>query len=157
MKVRNATIKDRQAITQIWNAEIRNGVSTFTTAEKSIEAVGDAIERDNVVVVEHGTHVVGFGALSSFRTGPGYRHTMEHSIYLDASSQGRGWGGALLKALEKKAKRKGTRVLVAAISGENAGAVQFHSRLGYTKVAEMPEVGYKFGRWLDLVLMQKML
>lgn len=158
VKIRAAQALDAAAIAAIWNVEIRDGVSTFTTEEKSTAAVAQAIEGGQVfLVAQSEARVLGFACLSAFRSGPGYSRTVEHSVYLAADARGQGAGRALLAALAQVAADQGHHVMVAAVGGENASAIGFHKRQGFEEVARMPEVGRKFGRWMDLVLLQKSL
>ncbi len=158
MILRDATSADAGAIAAIWNSEIRDGVSTFNTVEKDLGALKAAIASDAVyVVAEEGTEVVGFATFGPFRGGPGYAHTMEHTIYLDEVARGKGVGRALMAALEVAAKGRGVHVLVAGVGGENSAGIAFHKAMGFVEVGRMPEVGRKFDRWMDLVLLQKLL
>ena len=112
------------------------------------------------LVAEHEDEVIGFGAYSEFRGAgkwPGYRYCVEHTIHVDQRWWGRGVGRALITALMERAETDGVHVMVAAIDGDNQVSIRFHQRLGFTTTARMPEIGTKFGRWLDLVLMQRVL
>lgn len=162
MIVRRATFRDAQQIADIWNLYIRGTTVTFTTAEKSPSDITDYIEARQsggmtVVVAEDDGALAGFAAASVFRSGPGYDHTRETSVMLADGLSGRGTGSALMTAVETHAKDAGIGVLVAGISGDNDRAIGFHMRLGFQQVGLMPGVGRKFGRQLDLVLMQKLL
>lgn len=159
MIVRPALARDATAIAEIANAIIRDTLTTFTTQERSPADVADDIAKRGVAfqVVEQQGRVSGFATYGRFRNGPGYAHSREHSIQLAPEARGQGAGRALMLALEKVACADGVHVLVAGISAENPGAVAFHTALGFTQVGRMPEVGFKWGQWLDLVLMQKIL
>jgi len=113
-----------------------------------------------VVVAELDGVVVGFASYGSFRgegRWPGYRATVEHTIHVDEARWGRGIGRALLESLIEIARSHDVHVMVAAVDGDNAESIAFHERLGFVVVARMPEVGRKFDRWLDLVLLQRVL
>ena len=100
----------------------------------------------------------GYTCWSTFRGGhrfPGYRHTAELTVHVDERRHGQGVGRALLEALIAEAPRRDIHVLVAAVDADNAGSIAFHRSLGFAEVARMPEVGRKFDRWLDLVLLQR--
>lgn len=133
---------------------IADTMFTFTTDPKTETAIVEMIRTRPVLVLPD---QAGFATYGPFRAGPGYGATVEHSILLAASAQGRGQGRALLTALINHARDAGHHVMVAGISGANPNAVAFHAALGFEPVAHMPEVGRKAGRWLDLILMQKRL
>jgi phosphinothricin acetyltransferase len=158
MIIRQAIPQDADAICVLQNAIIRDSLITFTTVEKTPEDVAGVIAggAPYLVAVDQAA-LLGFASWGTFRAGPGYAHTAEHSIYLTESAQGRGVARALLAALEDEATKAGIHVLVAGISGVNQGAIRFHERMGYAEVGRLPETGRKAGRWLDLVLMQKIL
>ncbi len=156
--IRPATPQDAEAIAEIWNQIIRDTIITFTTAEKTPEAIAASIANGlPTYVAEDGGRLLGFVTAFQFRGGPGYAHTFEHSIHLVPEAQGRGFGRGLMAAIEDDLRTRGMHSLIAGVSGENAAGVTFHAALGYAEVARLPEVGWKFGRWHDLLLMQKIL
>ncbi|XDA97529.1 N-acetyltransferase family protein [Sulfitobacter sp. LCG007] len=157
--IRAARASDAEAIRELWNEMIRDTVFTFTTVEKTTAGVSAMIaERQGAsFVAETGGRFAGFVSFGPFRSGPGYAHTVEHTVLLHSGSRGGGVGRALMARAEAAALALGHHVMVAAISASNPGAVAFHGRLGFIEVARMPEVGRKNGQWLDLVLMQKTL
>lgn len=156
--IRAARPGDAPAIAEIWNRIIRDTTITFTTAEKDPETIAAGIAGGAPVhVAEEAGTILGFVTAFQFRGGPGYAHTFEHSIHLVPGAHGRGLGRALMAAVENDLRARGAHSLFAGVSGENAAGVTFHAALGYREVARLPEVGWKFGRWHDLVLMQKML
>lgn len=159
MIVRPALARDSVAIAEITNGIIRDTLVTFTTAERSPAGIAQDISGRGPAfqVAEVQGRVVGFATYGEFRSGPGYAHSREHSIQLAPQARGQGAGRALMTALEKAARFDDVHVLIAGISAENPGAIAFHTALGFTQVGLMPEVGCKWGRWLDLVLMQKIL
>jgi len=159
MILRQARMSDAPAICAITNAAIRDTVDTFTTKDQSEAGIAADIAlrwAAYLVVVEDG-EVVGFATYAAFRDGPGYAHTRELSIHLDADARRHGMGQALMQRLEEVAVEQGVHVLVAGISGSNAGAQAFHATCGFEEVGRMAQVGFKSGQWLDLVLMQKRL
>jgi L-amino acid N-acyltransferase len=160
--IRHARPEDASAIAAIWNPVIRDTTATFNRVEKSAGEVAAAMAERTAagnlwLVAEAPQGLVGFATYGQFRTGVGYRRTMEHTVILRANACGRGTGAALMQRLIAEAGERGVHVLVAGISGENAGAMRFHARLGFAEVGRMSEVGWKFDRWFDLVLMQKRL
>ena len=159
LRVRPAQAADAPQIAAIWNAVIEHTAATFTSEPKREEAlIADIAHRGAAFqVAEEAGHVLGFATYFQFRGGPGYAYTMEHSIQLAPEARGRGVGRALMAELEGEARREGVHSLWAGVSGENPAGVAFHLRLGFAEVARLPEVGYKFGRWMDLILLRKIL
>lgn len=156
VRVRKAVQGDAEGIAALWNAHIRTGTVTFTSDEKSLEDIQRMIaSRSAFVVAERDGEFAGFATYGRFRPGPGYAGTAEVTVFVADKAQGQGTGRALAEALEHSARADGLHVLVAGISGENPAAQAFFGSLGYVRTGLMPEVGRKFGRWLDLVLMQK--
>jgi phosphinothricin acetyltransferase len=110
-----------------------------------------------VLVAELGGEVAGFASFTQFRPYEGYLHSVEHGLYVARAAQRQGVGSALLGALVERAVAFGAHVMVAGIEARNEASLALHARFGFVRVGLMPEVGRKFDRWLDLVLMQKML
>ena len=160
--IRAARAEDAAAIAAIWNAVIRDSAATFTTLEKTPEGLAQDIADKaraghGFLVAESGGAISGFACYGQFRAGPGYARTMEHTIHLAPAAQGQGLGRALMTALCDHAAAAGAHSLCAGVSAENPAGVAFHRRIGFTEVARLPQVGFKFGRWMDLVLLQKFL
>jgi phosphinothricin acetyltransferase len=157
--IRLAERRDTAAVAGLWNGMIRDSLSTFTTDEKTPEDITALIatRADAFWVAEDSGQVMGFVTYGSFRGGPGYGATVEHSIVLADTAQGQGLGRGLMTRAVEAAAAQGHHVMVAAISSANPGAVTFHEKLGFAQVGRMPEVGRKHGQWLDLILMQKTL
>jgi phosphinothricin acetyltransferase len=110
-----------------------------------------------VLVACQGREIIGYASYGPFRTWPGYRHTVENSIYLAASARGQGFGTQLLRALLQRADAQRLHAVIAGIDGDNVGSMRLHEKLGFVKVAQLKEVGRKFDRWLDLVFYQRLL
>ncbi|WIB61248.1 N-acetyltransferase family protein [Curtobacterium sp. MCLR17_007] len=106
-----------------------------------------------VLVAEVDGVVAGYVTYGPFRPRPGYRHTVEHSVYVRSGYRGRGIASTLMHALMAHARQHDVHVVMAAICSENTGSIALHERLGFEVVAVLPEVGRKFDRWLDLTLM----
>lgn len=155
--IRLARPEDADAIAAIWNVIIRDTAMTFTTALKAPAAIAAAMPDQPFFVAEDAAGITGFVTYFQFRGGPGYAHTMEHSIHVADGARGRGLGRALMQACETHAREAGVHSIFAGIGGENPDGVAFHAALGYAHVARLSQVGRKFGRWHDLVLMQKIL
>ena len=101
--------------------------------------------------------VLGYASYGPFRPFDGYRLTVEHSVYVEEGARRRGVASALLAALEEHARAAGMHVMVGGIAADNKPSLRLHQKLGFEESARMKEVGQKFGRFLDLVLMQKLL
>ena len=110
-----------------------------------------------VLVALKGDDVLGYASYGPFRAFDGYRLTVEHSVYVAEAARRRGAASALLQALEAEARRAGMHVILGGIAADNEPSLRLHEKLGFRETARMPEVGRKFGRFLDLVFMQKLL
>jgi len=160
--IRPATEQDADAIAAIWNHYIRNTLVTFNSTEKTAHEVAAMIETRSdtgcgTLVTGTEGAVQGFASYSPFRGGPGYAATAEHTILLAPGAEGAGLGRSLMTALAAHAAGTGKHALIAGISAVNQPAIDFHAAMGFAEVARLPEVGRKRGKWLDLVLMQKLL
>ena len=162
MLVRDATVEDMEAVRSIYNALLATTTIAWTEEEQTAAQRLAWFERQTergfpVLVAEDAGTVVGFAAYGDFRGAGkwlGYRHTVEHTIHIRESHWGAGVGRLLLTVLIDRARSQGLHAMVGAVDGDNDASVRFHERLGFVEVGRMPEVGTKFGRWLDLVLMQ---
>lgn len=162
MTIREATAGDAAAIEAIWTPVILGSAATFNAVPRSAADIAAIIaarqtEGHAFLVAEAEGRVRGFASYGQFRAGIGYARTMEHTVVLDTDMHGRGLGRGLLAALEDHARRAGVHSMIAGVSGENPAGLAFHAALGYRTVAVLPQVGFKFGRWMDLHLMQKLL
>ncbi len=156
--VRQASPGDAHAIRSLLNALIATTTIEWTDTAHTADSISSWMEEHETVLVaeEHG-EVVGVAAFGSFRDvvkRPGYRFTVENTIHVRKDRWGSGVGRDLMGALIAEARGAGKHTMIAAIDGENEGSIQFHQRLGFVEVARMPELGAKFGRWLDLVLLE---
>ena len=161
MIIRPATVADATAICAIWNPIIRDTGITFNSVEKTVADVEACIAEKAtlgyaMLVADEGG-VQGFATYDQFRDGGGYDRTGEHSITLGPEARGRGLGRLLMAEIEAHAKMRGFHSMFASVSAENSAGVKFHAALGYHEVAVLREVGFKFDRWFDLILMQKRL
>lgn len=156
MRIRPAVPEDAVAVAAIQNPIIRESAITFNPRERTSDEIVEAIGLlPCFLVAEESGKIVGFASYDQFRKGLGYSRTMEHTIVLGPDAWGRGIGRALMSALESHARSAGVGSLWAGVSGENPAGVAFHAGIGFEEVARLPKVGYKFGRWMDLVLMRK--
>ena len=160
--IQDAGPHDLPRILEITNGAILTGTALWTITPATIESRGAwmaerrAAGHPVLVVVQDGA-VQGFGSYGPFRPHDGYRHTVEHSLYIDPSAQRRGHGQAMLSALIAHATEAGLHAMVGGIDAQNAASIALHARFGFTVAARLPEVGAKFGRWLDLVFMHRLL
>jgi len=160
--IRVAGEGDLEAITAIYNDAVLT-----TTASWDDEVV--TLENRRAWLVEHGTEpnvtlvaeldgeVVGFAGYGRYREKAGYDLTVEHSVYLAPAARGQGLGTRLLAELVTAATDRGIHVMIGGLSADNETSLRLHQRLGFVETARMPEVGKKFGRWLDLVFVQRIL
>ena len=163
MHIRLATASDIPAITDLFNVHIPTTTVAWRDEPASDDEMLDWFSRQRdadgpVLVADDDGTVVGYACWADFRGGarfPGYRHTVEHTIHVDGDHHGRGIGRSLLTALIDVARERGIHVMVAGIDADNTASIAFHHTLDFTEVARMPEIGRKFDRWLDLVLMQR--
>ncbi|MFN3955437.1 MAG: GNAT family N-acetyltransferase [Pararhodobacter sp.] len=160
--IRQAVAGDAGAIADIWNPIIRDTVVTFNPVEKSAPEIAALIaaratEGHPFLLAEEAGTILGFATYFQFRGGLGYARSMEHSINLAPPARGRGLGRALMAALEDHAGKRGMHMLIGAITASNAESLVFHRALGFVEVGRIPDAGWKFGRYHDLVLMHKRL
>lgn len=136
---------------------IRDTTATFTTTPKTgADMQALLADRPEAFLVAEVTGAcAGFITWGPFRAGPGYARTVEHSII--TARHGGGIGRALMQAAQAQAQQQGIHVMIAGIGGENTAAVAFHTRLGFAKTGQLPQVGHKAGRWHDLILMSKII
>lgn len=162
MIIRPATATDAADIAVFWNLQIRDTAVTFNAIEKTAAEIADLIKVRQAAghafhVAEDEGRLLGFASYGQFRAGIGYARTMEHTVILAPDAGRKGIGRALVTAIEDHARNGGVHSMFAGVSGENQAGLGFHAALGYVTVAVLPEVGFKFGRWMDLHLMQKLL
>lgn len=161
-QIRDAETADLEGITAIHNDAVLN-----TTAIWNEDAVDVAdrtawlAERTGrgypVLVAVDESGVLGYATFGDWRPHSGYRHTVEHSVYVRDDARGRGIGKALMVELIHRARALGKHVMVAAIESGNTGSIIMHKRLDFMQVGRMPQVGAKFDRWLDLTFLQLVL
>lgn len=162
MNVRPAGPPDIPAILALWNPVIRDTAITFSSEEKTPESLSSLITArrtagQEFLICEADGVLLGFATYGQFRGGNGYARAMEHTILLAEAARGRGIGRRLMAAIEDHARAGGAHTLFAGVSGDNPAGVAFHQSIGFQTIARIPEVGHKFGRWLDLILMMKFL
>ncbi len=163
LSLRAATAADVPAIQNIYAHHVLHGTGTFEIDPPDVGVMQDRFsdltgEGYPYLVAETDEDVIGFGYLLPFRTRPAYRHTVEDSIYLHPDKRGQGVGSKLLVALIDEATQKGFTQMVALIGdSDNRASAALHARCGFESTGTMREVGFKFDRWLDVVIMQRAL
>ena len=155
----DATEADLPAMLAINNLAVAETTASWNHAPASLDSrrawfAGMAAKGDPVLVARLDGEVVGYAYWGPFRPSDGYLHTVEHSVYVRKDCHGQGVGRLLMTALIGRARAKGLHAMVAGVGAENTGSIAFHARLGFIEYGRMPQVGAKFGRWMDLVLMQ---
>ena len=164
MLIRDAAEADLPGILTIYNDVVRTSSAVYTEQEATLDdrrtwlAARTAMGYPVLIAADPADgSVLGYSTFGDFRPWPGYRHTVEHSVYVHADARGRGLGAALILPLFDRAAALGKHVMVAGIDAANPASIRLHERLGFERVGVLREVGIKFGRWLDLVFMQRFL
>ncbi|OHV83905.1 GNAT family N-acetyltransferase [Ensifer sp. LCM 4579] len=163
MHIRDAVETDLQEICDIYNDAVANTTAIWNETLVDVanragwlrarKAAGFPV----LVALSDESEVVGYGSFGEWRAFDGYRHTVEHSVYVRRDQRGGGIGRALMLALIERAEALGKHVMVAGIESGNLASIRLHERLGFDRTGHMKEVGTKFGRWLDLTFMQLIL
>lgn len=162
VKIRLATTDDSEAIRAIYNREVLGSTVTTDLVARTPEDQMAWMDEHSgahpavVAVDEHGS-VCGFGSLSPYRPRPAYRTTVEDSVYVHQDHQGQGVGRELLTELVNLAGAHGFHAVMARIVGDHAASVGLHRACGFEEVGVEREVARKFGKWLDVVLMQRLI
>lgn len=163
MKVRPATHGDLPGILEIYNEAVLNTTATYDyeprTLEHRVAWFEDHAKSGHpvFVAVNEAGRVVGWSALNRYHDRKGYQFTTENSVYVAAGQRGRGIGKLLMKPLLEAARQRGLHSVLAGIDAENEASVRLHASFGFVKVAHCKQVGFKFGRWLDVVYMELLL
>ena len=160
--MRVADVGDAEAIRSIYNLEVLESMVTFDLVPRSLQEQQAWLAARSgahaVLVAEDGDgEVVGFGSLSPYKDRPAYSTTVEDSVYVRRDQQGRGVGRVLLSELLAVANRHGFHAVMGRIVGGHEASIRLHAGLGFEIVGTEREVGRKFGRWLDVVIMQRLL
>jgi phosphinothricin acetyltransferase len=159
--IRPATVADIPAITAIYAHAVQHGTATFEIDPPSEGEIADRFRALGeagfpYLVAEHGGEVRGYAYAGLYRTRFAYRCTLEDSIYVDPDCHGRGIGRALIDHLLSQATARGFRQMIAVIGdSEQVASIALHRAAGFRMVGSFAAVGFKFGRWLDTVLMQR--
>ena len=161
MEIRLAHLDDAEALRQIYNHEVMTATVTFDLVPRTLDEQREWMQARSgahaVIVADDYGDVVGFASLSPFRDRPAYNGTVEDSVYVRADQRGRKVGHQLVAELIDLAAQHGFHTIIARIVGGHDASIGLHASLGFAEVGTEREVGRKFGTWLDVVVMQRML
>lgn len=159
MKIRQATLQDISAITEIYNYAVEKTTAIWN--ETTVDLVNRQqwlLEKQQqgypVLLVCENQKVLGYATFGNWRNFDGFKFTVEHSVYVHPDHQKKGVGLVLLDALIEQAKQLDKKVMVAAIEAQNIGSIRLHQKLGFKEVGTFKNVGFKFDRWLDLTFFE---
>jgi phosphinothricin acetyltransferase len=157
--IRLATDADLADILVIYNHAIEHTTAVFEYRPHTLDMRREWFRGKHaasipVFVAVEGGRVIGFASYGPFRAWPAYKYSIELSVYVDVSARRRGLGTELVRAVIDDARARDLHVVMAGITVDNAISLRLHEKLGFVEVAHIPEVGYKFGKWLDLKLLQ---
>ena len=151
------------AILEIFNEAIANTTALYdyqlrTDADMASWFADKAAKKHPVIVAQSDAgELMGFASFGQFRLRPAYKYTVEHSVYVDTRHRGKGVGRQLLAAIVAAAEQQQYHVLVGGIDADNAVSIKLHESSGFTHCGTVRQSGFKFGRWLDLALYQRIL
>ena len=163
MPIRSATLADLAEIQSIYAHHVLNGTGSFEEVPPSVEEVAERHatitgQGWNWIVCDDATGVIGYGYFAQFKPRSAYRFTAEDSVYVREDVRGQGVGKLLVADLLKRAEAAGFRQMIAVIGdSENVGSIGMHASLGFQRAGLLRSVGFKSGRWLDSVIMQRTL
>ena len=156
--IRPANESDLVAINEIYNHYVLHSTCTYQEEPEPLEGrqrwFSHHSDKHPVIVATAEKQVVGWGSLSVYNARSAYRHTVENSIYVHHQHRRKGIGSLLLQELINRSRSLGYRVIIAGIDGEQAASVALHTRFHFEKVGHLKRVGFKFGRWLDVIYME---
>lgn len=160
MRIRAATEQDAETIAEIYNDAVLNTTAIWN--DKMVDVFNriswmkdrQALDFPVIVAVNELDEVLGYASYGDWRPWDGYRHTVEHSVYIHKNARGNGAGAALMQEIIHLATVQGKHVMVAGIESGNEASIALHKKLGFSETGRMSEVGCKFGRWLDLTFLQ---
>jgi L-amino acid N-acyltransferase YncA len=156
--IRSATVSDQQAIMEIYNDAVANTTATFDTEPRSIQKQMEWFHRHKtnhpVLVAEEDNRVIGWASLSPWSDRCAYDTTVEVSVYVDKDFRGKGVGSTLLEQVTMEGKKLNNHTVLSRISEGNEISIHLHEKLGYRHIGVMKEVGFKFGKFLDVNMMQ---
>jgi len=159
LEIRDTVLDDFAEITAIYNEVLANSTAIYNDRPASCEERiawwrSRQAQEYPVLVAVDGSNVRGFASFGDFRYGPGYRFTVECTVHIQSESRGQGIGNELMKSLIARARALEKHTMIAAVDSGNAASLRFFEAIGFERVAHLKEVGFKFNRFLDLVLLQ---
>ncbi len=163
MRISAARDEDVRGIVAIYNEVLAGSTAIFSEEPVTVDSqrlwLRSRRAQGNPVLAAHDEHgrLIGFASYGDFRPWPGYRHTVEHSVYVAPGSRRQGLGRRLVEELLALAATAGKHAVIAAVDGDNGASLALHEQLGFEPVGRLPEVARKFDRWLDLVLLERRL
>lgn len=160
--IRDASDADASAVQAIYAHHVLNGTASYDTDAPSVEFMREKIRAVlgtgwPYIVAHSGGDLAGYAYATQFRDRAAYRYTCENSIYVHPDRTGKGVGRLLLEALMERSAQSGFRTMIAVIGGAEPSSVRLHAACGFAEVGRLHAVGFKFGRWLDSVYMQRSL
>jgi phosphinothricin acetyltransferase len=166
MSVQAATVRDvlpadLSAINDIYNHFVQHSTCTYQEEPESMEGRRRWFrhhgERHPVIVAEVDGQVIGWGSLSAYHARSAYRFTVENSVYIHHKHHRRGIGSLLLQDLISRARSLGHRAIIAGIDADQPASIALHGKFGFVEVGHLKQVGFKFGRWLDVIYLELLL
>lgn len=160
MVIRDARQEDAEGITAIYNDAVAHTTAIWNDAMVDVaDRRAWCADRQRagypiLVCVDEAGNVLGYASFGDWRPHDGYRHTVEHSVYVRDDRRGQGIGKALMLALIERARAMGKHVMIAGIDARNEGSIRLHEKLGFEHAGLLKQVGMKFGSWLDLAFLQ---
>ena len=162
LTIRDAVEQDVPGILAIYNDVIATSTAVYREDPASLD---DRLHWFNarreqaypILVAAGDSGIVGFASYGDFRSWPGYRFSVEHTVHIHADERGRGVGTMLMRELIRRAVEQDKHVMIGGVDADNESSLRFHERLGFVRAGHLRQVGFKFGRWLDLVFVQRIL
>jgi L-amino acid N-acyltransferase len=158
LQLRLAEAGDLGAINEIYNYYVLHSTCTYQESPEPMEGrekwFADHGPRHPVIVAEMEGKIVGWGSLSAYHVRSAYRHTVENSVYVHHEFHRRGIGAVILADLIERARAIGHRAIIAGIDGDQIASVELHAKFGFVTAGHLKELGFKFGRWLDVIYME---
>ena len=160
--IRDASGDDLPGILAIYNEVIASSTAVYRETPVTLDDRRqwfNARQEQSypVLVAVDDSGILGFASYGDFRAWPGYRFSVEHTVHIRSDERGRGVGTALMRALMRRATEQGKHVMLGGVDADNEPSLRFHDRLGFARAARLHQVGFKFGRWLDLVFVERVL